>query len=147
MTENIYAISGLTRKRAELAGQMLILQEQLRLLSVDIEAIDRALQILDPAAEPRTIKPIRPVHRFKYFDKGEMYRFLLDTLRAREGKPASIGDLTRAIMAAKGLDAGHIDCFRAVTHRATTQLHSLNRRGAIRKIGAYSGVMWALPGE
>jgi len=147
MSENVYAVSGLSRKRAELAGQLLILQEQVKQIMGDIEAVDRTLKLMDPDAEPTAIKPIRPVRRFQYFDQGELSRLLLATLRKLDGKPATIGDLTRAVMTAKGLDAGHIDCFRAVTHRVTMQLHSLNRRGAVQKIGQYAGVTWALPKE
>ena len=65
---------------------------------------------------------------------------LLDTMRGPDGNPASIGCLVEAVMGLKGLDASHPDTVRAVRHRLTTQLHSLNRRGVIRKIGAYAGV-------
>ena len=147
MSENIYAVHGLSRKRAELAGQVLILQEQLRQIHADIEAVDRALCLMDPTAEPLTIKPIKPVHRYRYFSQGEMHRMLLDTMRGLDGKPTSIGCLVEAVMALKGLDASHPDTVRAIRHRLTTQLHSLNRRGAIQKIGAYAGVKWALPSE
>jgi len=147
MSENVYAVSGLSRKRAELAGQMLTLQEQVRQLSRDIEAVDRALVLMDPNAVPTKIKPIRAVHRYKYFSRGEMYRMLLDALRALDGKPTSIGYLVKAVMDLKGLDHDQPDCVRAVRHRVTMQLHSLNRRGAVQKIGAYAGVEWALPKE
>ena len=145
MGENIYAVHGLTRKRAELGGQVLILQEQLKEVHRDIEALDHALCLLDPTAEPRTIKPLKPVHRYKYISQGEMHRMLLDTMRGLEGKPTSIGCLAEVVMGLKGLDASHPDTVRAIRHRITTQLHSLNRRGAIQKIGAYAGVKWALP--
>jgi hypothetical protein len=144
---NTFAIHGLKRKRCELAGQLLVLQEQMRVVRLDLTAVDRALKLLDPDAAPRKIKPLRATKRCKYFDAGEMARMLLDEMRQLEGKPASIPRLTASVMEAKGLDPTHIDAFRAIQHRITMQLAKLAKRGTVRKIGQRVAVAWALPTE
>jgi ABC-type lipopolysaccharide export system ATPase subunit len=49
MYPNAYTISGLKRKRGEIAGQILIVKGQVRLLQDDLAAIDRSLGLLDPS--------------------------------------------------------------------------------------------------
>ena len=63
-----FTISGLKRKRGEIAGQIMVVKGQLRTLQDDLAAIDRSLGLLDPSIEPRKIKVLRPTHRFKYFE-------------------------------------------------------------------------------
>ena len=73
-----FTISGLKRKRGEIAGQILIVMGQLKMLQSDLATIDRSLGLLDPFIEPRKIKVLRPTHRFKYFEAGELAKLIFD---------------------------------------------------------------------
>ncbi|HEY1632075.1 MAG TPA: hypothetical protein VGF56_12235 [Rhizomicrobium sp.] len=64
MSENIYAIHGLKRKRGELAGHILTVERQLKDLRHDLAALDRSLQLLDPSIVPARIRPIQPRQRY-----------------------------------------------------------------------------------
>ena len=61
--------------------------ERIRVLQDDLAAIDRSLGLLDPSMEPRKIKVLKPTHRFKYFEAGELAKLIFDQLRKAEGKP------------------------------------------------------------
>jgi len=146
MRENhTFTISGLKRKRGEVAGQILIVKGQLRTLQDDLAAIDRSLGLLDPSIEPRKIKVLRPTHRFKYFEAGELAKLIFDQLRKAEGKPVLVPAITEAIMDAKGLDKTHRDAVREIAARVLAQLHGLAKRGKIQRIGRRVGVSWVMP--
>ena len=143
MSENIYAISGLRRKRGELAGQILTLEQQLKTLRADMAALDRSLVLLDPSIVPASIKPIKPVQRFKYFKSGELPRLILGVLRA-EPEPILNYLLVEKVMKAKGLDAAHRDTRQAVEGRVRSATYQLEVKGTIRHIGKHRGCQWAL---
>ena len=143
MSENIYAMHGLRRKRGELAGQILTLEQQLKTLRADMAALDRSLVLLDPSIEPATIKPIKPVQRFKYFRAGELPRIILDILRA-EQEPILNYLLVEKVMKAKALDQAHRDTRRAVESRVRSGLERLKDKGIVRRIGKNRGSQWVM---
>jgi hypothetical protein len=145
MHKNSFTISGLKRKRGEIAGQLLILEGQARCLRADLSAVDHTLCLLDPLAKPHTIKVLKPRHRFKYFEAGELARLIFDQLRNAKGNPVLVPALTAAVMDAKGLDKKHRDAVREISARVLAQLHSLAKRGRIERIGRRVGVSWILP--
>ena len=55
--ENEHVLSGLTRKRAEIAGQIEHAQDSLRKLVMSLDAIDAAICIFDPTADIGAIHP------------------------------------------------------------------------------------------
>lgn len=148
MRENhSFTISGLKRKRSELSGHILIVEGQLRSLRADLAAVDRTLCLLDPSIEPKAIKVLRPRHRFKYFEAGELAKLIFCQLRKAEGKPVQVPAMVEAIMDAKGLDKGHNDAMRQISARVLAQLHQLAKRGRIQRIGRRVGVSWVMPSE
>src|SRR5471030_224782 len=104
MTENIYVLNGLKRKRGELGGQIMTAQRNLKALYADLAAVDRALVLMDPTAVPALIKPVKVKQRFRYFRSGELPRMILNHLRTA-GEPIPHYALVDAMMAAKQLDA------------------------------------------
>jgi hypothetical protein len=145
MHGHTYTISGLKRKRGEIAGQILIVKGQLGMLQDDLAAIDRSLGLLDPTIETRKIKVLKPTHRFKYFEAGELAKLIFDQLCKAEGKPVQVPAITEAIMDAKGLDKTHRDAVREIAARVLAQLHGLAKRGKIQRIGRRVGVSWVMP--
>jgi hypothetical protein len=75
------AVSALSRKRAELAGEAQALERQLDRLRADLAHLDAAIRILCPEARPELIKPKVPGRRgCDWFGRGELGRMVLDTL-------------------------------------------------------------------
>ena len=76
--ENEHVISGLTRKRGEIAGEIERTQHLLRKLVTELDAIDQAIRIFDPNADIGKIKTHHYPQRHAAF-RGEMMRFVLDS--------------------------------------------------------------------
>src|SRR4051794_1315648 len=101
------AVAALVRKRAELAGELVEKQREVTGLLTRLGHIDGAILMLDPEYELETIQPKRPARKLPaLFDPNELNRITLDVLRLAVGRPLLIADLTRAVMARRGLDAG-----------------------------------------
>jgi len=145
MKDHTFTISGLKRKRGEIAGQLLILEGQLRTLRANLAAVDHTLCLLDPSIKPKALKVLKPRHRFKYFEAGELAKLIFAELRKAEGKPVLVPALTAAIMDAKGSDKTHNDAVREIAARVLAQLHQLAKRGRIQRIGRRVGVSWVMP--
>src|SRR5688572_169929 len=76
------ALSALTRKRAELAGEAEHLARQLDHFRADLAHLDAAIRVLCPEARPKLIKPKVPGRRgCDWFGRGKLGRMVLDTLR------------------------------------------------------------------
>jgi hypothetical protein len=93
------------------------------------------------------IKVKKVTKRFKYFEAGEPARLILTEFRNSGGKLLSIPEIATALMRHKGLDPEHHPVFKAVAHRVQMQLHKLDKRGVLLKIGSHAGVQWRLPEE
>ena len=52
-----YVVTGLVKRRAEIAGQIEAIHEQLKKLLADLEAVDAALGVFDPSIACEQIKP------------------------------------------------------------------------------------------
>lgn len=146
MSENVYAVFGLKRKRGELLGQILTVERQLKTLRHDLAAVDRALVLLDPTVLPASIKAIQPRQRFKYFKSGELGRLLFDVLRQAKG-PVLNHVIVDGIMRGKSLDPGHRDTRKAVETRIRAALQRLEAKGTVRRIGKHRGCQWALEAD
>lgn len=72
------ALSALTRKRAELAGEAEALRTRIAKLQADLAHLDAAIRIMDPEAEPESIRPL---------------------VRAGRAVPAEPGDATPSVRA------------------------------------------------
>jgi hypothetical protein len=95
-------LSGLLRKRAEMAGQVEAQQAALGKLIADMSHIDAAIRVFRPDIDladlPEKLAPA-PFTGFR----GEIQRFLLDELR-KANRPLSTFDLAEHVMAKRGLD-------------------------------------------
>src|SRR5579872_4834857 len=100
--ENEHVLSGLTRKRAEIAGQIEHTQDQLRKLVTNLDAIDAAIRIFDPSADVAAIAPKQYPPRHAAF-RGEMMRFVMGALRIAE-KPVTTRDIALQVMKGRGLN-------------------------------------------
>ena len=92
-------VAGLTAKRAELLKLRKSLELELRAVTSDLDHLDAAIRLFDPANTPAARKRYGTKHRAK---KGHLKRFVLERLREAPG-PLTSRDITEAWIAARGL--------------------------------------------
>jgi hypothetical protein len=86
-TGNDHAVSRLIAKRAELAGMIVHLEQELDQCRADLMHIDGALRVLRTDLDPETIPPRRRYTRPQYFGRNELSRLCMDTLRQASSEP------------------------------------------------------------
>jgi hypothetical protein len=123
--KNEHVLSGLIAKRAELAGQIEIMQREMRQLVATIGHIDATIRAFDPNADLEDIKPKLPP-RFQAF-KGEVSRLILDALRT-SGKPMPVSDLTLTVAAGRGINPDDKPFMRTLSRRVGACLRNLRKK-------------------
>src|ERR1700681_1751919 len=86
---NEFVLSGLVKRRAQLAGDIENTHEALRKMVLDLESLDATIVQFDPDFRVETIKPkaFRPLKDWS--NRGQMSRIILSVLRqASEPLPA-----------------------------------------------------------
>jgi hypothetical protein len=101
MTERPNTVAGLIAKRAELAKLRSQLEREVHKITCDLDHLDAAIALFDPANTPAAVKRYAVKHRAK---KGALKRFVLGFLRDASG-PVTSRDITEAWIAARGLRA------------------------------------------
>ena len=122
-------LSGLLRKRAEMAGQVEAMQARLGQLIADLSHIDSAIRVFRPDIDladlPEKLAPA-PFTGFR----GEIQRFLLDELR-KANHPLSTFDLADRIMAKRGLNADDRVIVKLIQRRTGYALAKLRNKGRV----------------
>ena len=131
-------MAGLLRKRAEVTSEIAVLQDRLRSTVAALDHLDATIRIFDPdadLAEPDR----RPPPMFSGV-RGELTRFILDTLRAASGPMLTV-DVAKAVLATRG---GNVADRRALTDVARKVGHALlkaKRRGSVASAPVKGGQM------
>ena len=144
MTDHV--VSGLIAKRAELAGLIDQLQRQLDQYRADLTHIDGVLRVLASDLDPEAIRPKRIYRRNRYFARNELSRLCLGAFRTAAGKPQSVDDIARHVMAIEGFDPADSILRAAIRNQAGDVIKRLHSRGEVRKIGAGRASKWKLAG-
>ncbi len=97
--ENDHVISGLVRKRAELAGELEKLDARRAAIKAHIANIDAVLRLFLYQGDPAQIKPKRK--RNWMFRRGELQRMVIDIERAA-ASPLHKDDIALEVMNRKG---------------------------------------------
>ena len=122
-------LSGLLRKRAEMAGQVEAMQAQLGALITDLSHIDAAIRVFRPDIDladlPEKLAPA-PFTGFR----GEIQRFLLDELR-KANHPLSTFDLAERVMAKRGLPPDDRVIVKLIQRRTGYALAKLRNKGKV----------------
>ena len=98
---NDYVISGLLRRRRELAGDALELMGRVDALANDIDALDRALRLFDPGIDLDTIPALQSRPKPDWALRGEVVRIVFSILKEAP-EPLSTQALTAEVMARRG---------------------------------------------
>ena len=131
--ENEHVLGGLTRKRAEIAGQIEHTQDALRKLVMTLDAIDAAIRIFDPTADVGAIAPKQYPPRHAAF-RGEMMRFVMGALRLAE-KPVTSRDIALQVMKGRGLNPDDAELLVTIRKRVgACIMWKLKQGGVVREV-------------
>src|ERR1700722_6512032 len=139
-----HVVSALVDKRAELAGQIVRIEQQLGQFRADLVHVDATIRLFAPALEPETIQAKVIRRRDGWFETGEVKRRVLDTLR-RSDQPMAAPGLGRVVMIEKGLDPPDRPSFAKVQLKVGFNLRQLASRGVLIRSTAKQGtVLWSI---
>jgi hypothetical protein len=140
------AVSALTKKRAELAGEIEAAQARLDQMRSDLVHLDAAIRLLAPERCPELIPPKKPSRKgCDWFGRGELGRLVLDVLREAQ-EPLQAQAVARAVMEWRGMPAGDLVALRRVEGMVKGALH--RREGVMtqRVTSGSGGTGWAVTG-
>jgi hypothetical protein len=136
------AVGALTRKRAELAGEIEAALVKVTRMRAELVHLDAVIRLLDPAAEPEAIRPKIPRNNgCDWFGRGELARMAFDALRDAP-EPLAAMDIARAVLAKKGMEPGDVVALRRVKNMVDATLR--RREGGLVKRIVYGprSVAW-----
>ena len=113
--DNEHTINGLFRKRAEIAGKIEHLQDELRSLVIDLDNVDHTLRLFQPDIALEDIKPKALTPRHEAF-RGQLTRIVFAALREADG-PLTTQDIAMRVMADRGLDPANAMLKRVIVKR------------------------------
>jgi hypothetical protein len=140
MTEP-HVIGALRNKRAELAGMLRQLEQQLVRQRANLAHLDATMRLFDPDIRPNDIRPKQPRARNTWFRQGECLRLIYDELREAT-QPVTTRELAERIMQVKGIPAADNNRRERVQK---TLLATLNRaKETIARAEIAVAVSWRL---
>jgi hypothetical protein len=129
--ENEHVVSGLIRKRAEMAGQIEHAQTVLRQLIIDLDNLDATLRLFVPDIDLEDIKP-KPLPPRNAAFKGEVSRIVFAVLR--EKGPMTGQQLAQFVMADRGLNAADVRLVKTISKRVQSCLRHYRTMGLVRSL-------------
>jgi hypothetical protein len=137
----LHGIGALRNKRAELAGALRQLEQQLVQQRANLSHLDAAMRLFDPDIRPKDIRPKQQRARNAWFRPGECLRLIYDELREAT-QPLSTRELAERIMRIKAIPAADDDRRERIQK---TLLGSLNRaKQTIARVEIAGVVSWRL---
>jgi hypothetical protein len=128
--ENERVLSGLVKKRAELAGKIEDAQTTLRILIIDLDNIDAAIRIFDPDIDLAEIKA-KPLLPRNHAFKGEVSRIVFQVLR-QATQPMTAQEIAQHVMAGRGLNSSDKRLIKVIGKRVGACLRHHRKRGLLR---------------
>src|SRR4030088_1259996 len=99
-----HVIGALRNKRAELAGTLKQLEQQLTRERTNLAHLDATMRLFDPNVRPKDIRPRRIRARNVWFRQGECLRLIYDELR-EAAQPVTTRELAERVMRVKAIPA------------------------------------------
>ena len=136
-------VSGLLRRRQEIADKLEIVQGQVRQLVLDLDALDSTLRLFRPDVEIGVVR-IKPVPRRHAAVRYESSRLVFSVLR-EAGGPMTTRELTRAIMEARGMNTADHAMAETMRLRLASTLRKLKNRGKlVANVEGGKNMRWGL---
>ena len=124
-----YVISGLVKRRAELADEADALKGRLAQIGADLGHLDAVIRQFDPDHDIGAIRPKR-VRTGDGAGRGEMSRAVLGVLR-EASEPMTTAAVVAAVMAGRGTDAQDRKAVELMMGRVGMALRRQERNGAV----------------
>lgn len=139
-----HVVTALRKRRAELAGDIELTTRRLQDLRASLQHLDATLCLFDPAAVPEAIQPKVWRPKADWAKRGEMSRFVLDTLR-RASAPLCSRDIALALMTARGMDTDSERLVRQIAKRVGCCLREQRDAGHVTSAdGPGQTLVWRL---
>src|SRR5450755_5115942 len=100
-----HVIGALRNKRAELAGTLRQLEQQLARERTNLAHLDATMRLFDPNIRPKDIRPRQRRTHNAWFRQGECLRLIYDELR-EASHPVTTRELSERIMRVKAIPLG-----------------------------------------
>ena len=127
--ENDNVVSGLLRRRQEIADKLEITQSQVRQLILDLDALDSTLRLFRPDVEIGVVR-INPIPRRHAAVRHESSRLIFGVLREATG-PMTTREIVRAVMEARGMNTADHAMVATMVLRMASTLRKLKNRGKL----------------
>lgn len=128
--ENEHVLSGLIRKRAELAGEIDHLTSAVQQKMIELDHLDAAIRIFKPDIDLETVKPktVPPRHQAL---PGEMIRGVLTVLRESK-EPIGSMEITLRLMKRRAMNVADKGLVRTVSKRVVACVRHGRQKGLLR---------------
>jgi hypothetical protein len=137
-----HIITGLKRKRARIAGEIIQAQEIVARRTKELLAIDAVIRLFSPDCDPDMIAPIRHSPRGLFFGYREVTRLCLDIMREAR-KPLTLDSIIDRVVMLKGLPDDSM-IRRRVYETVRSSLLRLGRKGTVRRLLDEPDQWWEL---
>jgi hypothetical protein len=142
---NAFVVSGLVKRRAQLAGDIEKAHEALRRMVLDLENLDATILQFEPDFKIEAIKPkaFRPPKDWS--NRGEMTRICLSILRLAS-EPLTSRDVALQLLTERALNREDQRLLRLMTKRVGVALRLQKAKGTVRsQQGPGQYVLWEIP--
>jgi hypothetical protein len=141
---NAFVVSGLIKRRAELAGDIEKAHEALRRMVLDLENLDATILQFEPDFRVEAIKPkaFRPPKDWS--NRGEMTRICLSILRLAS-EPLTSRDIALQLLTERALNREDQKLLRLMTKRVGVALRLQREKGVVlSEQGPGQYVLWGI---
>ncbi len=132
--ENDNVLSGLIRKRSEMAGEIDHLTSVVQQKMIELDHLDAAIRIFKPDIDLETVRPkaVPPRHQAL---PGEMIRGVLTILRESKG-PLTSMEITLRLMKRRAMNPADKGLVRTVSKRVIACVRHNRAKGLLRSTKA-----------
>lgn len=137
-----HVIHALTKRRAELTGEIEATHQRLRQMITDLDNLDKTILQFDPDFQVETIRPkaFRPPADWAH--RGEMARGVLSILR-QASEPMTTRDLALEMLVTRALDPQDQRLLKLMAKRIGVALRHQYDNGVVRRMqGTGQFVLW-----
>jgi len=135
------ALSGLKKKRGEIAGQVAYLKKQIRRHQLTLAHLDACIKLWEPDSRPDRIPNKRIYVRNRVFKPAEMPRLALDVLRTTT-EPMTTAEIGAAMIVRKGVTAEEPNLLRFTCDRSGAVLAKLEKRKLVERVEGGPVLRW-----
>ncbi len=136
-------LSGLIRKRQEVATDLDAAQSRVKQLILDIDALDATLRLFQPDIDLEVVR-VRPMPRRHEAHRGDTSRLIASLLR-EAAEPLSHREIAQRVMQARGLNLLDRALCQTMRDRVGASLRGMRERGRlVSGEGSGPGVGWTL---